>query len=423
MNHLLCRVSVVLAALPLIGCTSLLGPEDTDPDMSDVDAMVACGDWTPTHFDPCEVMATVGAIGESLVLDQPGPYQYNTDLATLIDPTGTEIPHTTWDRPQPGANATVIVTHGFTMAPNSALLVIGENTPSKPLIIASWNDIEIPQGARLAASHVRTGMAGGSGFFCTGAAGLGESSLLEDTDTGSGGGGGGGFGASGGSGGDSGVHPSANIYSGGDAGRAEPLEDNIVRGGCSGADGGRAESFAGPDAPGGVGGVGGGAIQLTARTTIRVAGTITAHGQGGAAGQVDFGANVNTGSGGGGGGSGGYIGFDAPRIDIAPSAAVTANGGGGGGGGGFEGDFVSLGFAGEDGQDSLEPAAGGMGGFEAGQGGDGGSRNTAATGGATAAAGHEDAGGGGGGGVGYIVVSGNILIEGNPVISPEHTIR
>ena len=65
-------------------------------------------------------------------------------------------------------------------------------------------------------------------------------------------------------------------------------------------------------------------IQLTARFTISIGGTIHA---GGAGGRGATGGR----SGGGGGGSGGWIGLDAPSVTLNSGTTLSANGGGGGG--------------------------------------------------------------------------------------------
>jgi len=181
----------------------------------------------------------------------------------------------------------------------------------------------------------------------------------------------------------------------------------FIRGGCGAGGGGNARIAAG-----GGRGAGGGALYIMADSTITIAGTLDASGEGGGSGAGGT-AGMSGGAGGGGGGSGGMLGLDAPMITLAATAKLIANGGGGGGGG-------SSTQPGKNGTEADPTTA-----FPfAAIGGDGGSMNTGGRGGRGAAeatgalAGADfsgvggDAGGGGGGGTGYIKTFGELDDQG-----------
>jgi hypothetical protein len=164
---------------------------------------------------------------------------------------------------------------------------------------------------------------------------------------------------------------------------------------------------------GGVGlqpaGAGGGAIQLVARTSISVTGTLAANGGGGGeSGAVTEGAVVI----GSGGGSGGALLLEAPIVSV--TGTLAANGGGGGGNSASHG---------QDGQSSATPATGTGTGTGLGGNGNGGAIVGGTAGGAGSGAygtGNDIAPAGGGGGAGRIRInttSGSATVT-NAILSP-----
>jgi hypothetical protein len=277
-----------------------------------------------------------------------------------------------------------IVHHSrFTVAAGVTLTIEGTH----PLVIAA-DTIDI-KGTIV----VRNGV---DDATCDAARGL-------DACTAGAGGGGGGYG---GVGGDGGGLPGAN------GGTVTGVLATPLRAGCPGAQGGdgRTASDATPRL-GGAGGVAGGALQLSARLSISVEGTITANGGAGRAGKSDpAGGGACPGftgraSGGGGGGGGGTILIESCATVIAPAAKLCANGGGGGGGAG--GGSTDTGYDGQDGSCDVA-AAGGPGEVTNEQGGVGGFDGVPAGAGAIASRG----GGGGGGAVGRIHIQ---QVAGAPV--------
>ncbi|MCL4223267.1 MAG: hypothetical protein KJZ91_02190 [Myxococcales bacterium] len=199
------------------------------------------------------------------------------------------------------------------------------------------------------------------------------------------GGGGGGLGGAGGRGGDSGASVGGDItpITGCPGASLVPLE--------GGSGGGRGSATG---AVGGVsGGGGGGALQLTALVAIEVAATadLYAGGAGGLGSASDYG--------GGGGGSGGAFLLEAPRVEVASGARVTANGGGGGSG--------REANRGENGARAAMRASGGAGTGAGGNDGRGGLGGIGTDGNqlATAGMGGADGTGGGGGGGGLVRIN------------------
>jgi len=141
------------------------------------------------------------------------------------------------------------------------------------------------------------------------------------------GGGGGGYG---GVGGDGGGPPPIN------GGTVTGVLPTPLRGGCPGAQGGDGTSGGGDGnpLPGGLGGTGGGALQLSARLSINVEGTIDANGGYGhlatsdSAGGNASGNLKGRGAGGGGGGGGGTIFIESCATVIPPGAKPCGTGGG-----------------------------------------------------------------------------------------------
>jgi hypothetical protein len=197
------------------------------------------------------------------------------------------------------------------------------------------------------------------------------------------GGGGGGYGAAGGNGGTAAV--------GGLAMGGAPNGDATLvplRGGCSGGGGGNSGQ------PSGSGGAGGGALQISARTDVRVSGLITANGAGGLGGGSSTCTSSPCSSGGGGGGSGGSILLEGMTLEVTSTGSLCAVGGAGGNGG--AGGSVNAGEPGSAGVACVggTPGATGI------AGGRGGDANAPQPGMSTTTAGAS--GGGGGGSVGRI---------------------
>ncbi|MFN0250324.1 MAG: hypothetical protein ACKV2T_25825 [Kofleriaceae bacterium] len=105
------------------------------------------------------------------------------------------------------------------------------------------------------------------------------------------------------------------------------------------------------EASGGSAGGGGGALQISARESIQVTGTINAGGGGGGGG-----VSAESLAGGGGGGSGGAILLEA--LTVVVNGKLYANGGGGGGAGG---ETRAGSTGGNGGYNDLSPAYGGDG--------------------------------------------------------------
>jgi len=282
----------------------------------------------------------------------------------------------------------------FVLGTGHTLRLVGD----KPVILAIDGDATIEGTIDASASGATPGAGGNAS--CT--VGLGQNGQSDTgIDDGAGGGAGGGFAAGGGKGG---VGDRGGPNDQGLGGPASMAESDLtlvpLRGGCKGGDGGDGWN-------GGVtgdGGAGGGAVQVSARGTLTVVGTITAGGGGGLGGSGDE-------DGGGGGGSGGAILLEAGDA-VSVTGSLRAHGGGGGGGSGTGSDD------GADGGDGGAGAAsGGLGGDAGGasNGGDGGAGGTATDTDSSNSAGSpghdgEDqgldggGGGGGGGGAGVIIV-------------------
>ncbi len=355
---------------------------DDLPDAPSDSARFECTQWTePKHFAPCDILQPTAA----LELTIAGIYTYDTDTATLTDPSNATSTPTS----QPIASGRLISVDKLTVGPDSILRVVG----AAPLIVASWTDIEI-DGAVDAGSTALAAGAGANPTEC----GLHAPTAGTPAGAGGGGGGGGGFQAAGGNGGDG---SNASAGRNGDGGALVTLP--LLLGGCAGAKGGDGGSLAG------VGGAGGGAFQLTAQGQITIAGTLNAGGSGG-----DPGVRNDNGGGAGGGGSGGMIGLEATMISIADGAVIACNGGGGG-----EGGDDNPAGRGTDGTPTAVRALGGS------MNNDGGGNGGLGSGGAILAGGvagnDNGAGGGGGGGggaAGFIAVRGAVTKGATAVLSP-----
>jgi hypothetical protein len=328
-------------------------------------------------------------MGDALSLTAGGAYTLNSDSGALTGPNG----------PQSNPQAQVVngikllSVAGFSLPAGATLRVVG----SQPVAIVSWGTMEIDGtiDASTANATANTPGAGANPATCAQHAAVAG----QDDNNGAGGAGGGGFSISGAAGGNGDSGQGGN----GGTGTTTPL----LAGGCSGAHGGAGEN----GTPGGISGGGGGAVQLTARTSLVVNGSINASGAGGGGAT----ANGNRCSaGGGGGGTGGMIVLESPSVTVNGSAILAANGGGGGGG---CNDRSS--GPGGDGALSATQASGGQNGNGGGTGGPGAAGGTAAQVGGSSNTG---GGGGGGGSVGYIVVTGAQHAL-NGTISPPATIQ
>ena len=218
------------------------------------------------------------------------------------------------------------------------------------------------------------------------APGLGGGERRAFFDDNHSGGGGGGLCGTGGAGGNAGELPGG--AGGGAVSSTWELEPLL---GGSGGGTGRPNDF--PEDEGfAFGGGGGGGVQISARGSIRLRGSIVAGGGGGRGGD-DAGDELGSG---GGGGSGGAVLLEAPSVEF-DGGSIRAAGGGGGA------STSGIGGAGQDGFDArLGRATGGQPGFRGGTEGGasgGGSVLSGETGGAASVN-----AGGGGGGAGCVVV-------------------
>lgn len=353
------------------------------------DSAPLCLSWVPApaHFDPCKIPLPDGA----LTLNEAGTWIYDTDSGTLLDPSGaTSSPQSMMMTQPSGAKVRLISVSGFGVGSSAILRVIG----SVPMLVASWSVINIDGTIDVSSSRdVTTGDTSmGAGANAAACASHAATKGNEDYGEG-GGGGGGGFGAAGGDGG-----KGANGYAAaGAGGTAVPIPSD-VRGGCRGFKGGGGENP-------GAGGPGGGAVALSASISITVTGTLHAGGAGG-------GPGGDYSDGAGGGGSGGMLELEAPSVTLQASAMLAANGGGGGEG------AVDWTF-GNPGENSTATATAALGGggvsVWAGNGGNGGYRDSPeGSHGALA----EDGGGGGGGGVGFVLIRSPNLVNSGATSSP-----
>ncbi|MFN0248785.1 MAG: hypothetical protein ACKV2T_17985 [Kofleriaceae bacterium] len=358
--------SWALSFVAVTGCSFNVSVTPVDDGGGMVDAN-ACAQWRPEHVDPCMLVTPRGL---DLVLS--GTYVYDTELETLVDPMGATVDHASEGQP----SLVIVVADHLTVAATSRLRAVG----TRPLMIVAWTTIVVDGSIDVSSRPGQPGAGVGTAECTTPSPG-------ENDVGGAGGGGGGGFGAAGGKGGDgdsnlSGGNDGTGLGASPGAALALPAR---VHAGCGGGDGG-----GGTTAQRGRGGMGGGALELVARDSITVRGTLHAGGQGGTGTSND--------GGGGGGGSGGYLGLDAPVV-ILDGGTLAANGGAGAGGG----DDGNVGELGEDGRALEVAATGGIGGLPGGtRGGDGGVAGAEA--GRSVTITNTGGGGGGGGGAGMILV-------------------
>lgn len=261
-----------------------------DAPMTDVKPDSSCG-WDTSNIDVCAPM--FDQLIMPWTIDTTTSVDTDTGIVTPALPPGVLRQRMT----QIGGGQVVVIATGM-LTVNAALTVRG-NTP---LIILVSDNAVITSDIIVTPLAMGVAMNGS----CEGRPGAD----IVDT-TGGGGGGGGSFGSAGAKGG-----RGANPPNGGAPGvAAVQLDLTPLAGGCRGGPGGSG-------APNG-GGQAGGALQISAKTRIRITGgTVRANGGGGKSGSGQ--------SGGGGGGSGGGILLESPEIKIMASR-LCANGGGGGG--------------------------------------------------------------------------------------------
>jgi hypothetical protein len=334
------------------------GPDGEDP---------LCAPWLSRggHLkDPCDVPPK-----SSWQISGAGG-TYNTDDGMFSDGTKPNSKLVTMPGPD-SLQMRVVSVDSFVVAGGASLRVVGQY----PLLVLSSSTIDVA-GTIDVSSQRASGR--GAGANLSGCQPPGDGVGIADA----GGGGGGGYSVSGGDGGEGNAGNNNGGQNAGSIGRPK----FVVRGGCPGGTGGTGAGAA-------AGGDGGGAIQLTAKATITISGTIHVGGMGGQ-GAV----NAGTG-GGGGGGSGGFIGLDAPRVTAGATSVLAANGGGGGAGC----QTTSVGGSGLDGQLASAVATGGSGsGCSNGvSGGTGSALAMITAGNGTPGI---SGGGGAGGGIGYILV-------------------
>jgi hypothetical protein len=342
------------------------------------------------------------------------PYTYDTTVAggVLKDKNQVVIASSTVTATQAGGpEVAVFNVESFVLEAGAHLFVIGD----KPLVIASWDRIEIAgildAGSTTGELDVtlrvdgstRIGAGANPAVGCETAFGSPGGNAVSSG--GSGGGGGGAFSGNGGRGGigDTSMQP------GGPGGVAVALP-SVIRGGCRGGHSGTAGTgVSSPATPLSisVGGNGGGAIELSARVAIVVTGTVTAGGAGGG------GAPQGSAAGGGGGGAGGYIGLDAPMVELATASTIAANGGGGGG----SAPFAGQGNQGDNAVSAAATAGGAISGGTCGLAGGVGAAGADRNGGMNVL--NDSCGGGGGGGAaGYILVRAQTLVASTTQLSP-----
>jgi hypothetical protein len=360
---------------------------DADPNAPDA---AFCASFVSAHFDAC----SIGSPSAGLDLTMSGTYTYNTDAGTLEDPLGTPIVHQSVMADLNGVNTRIVSVDALTLAAVATLR--GEG--SLPLVIAAWGDVEIAGTINFDSRRGQPPAAGANPAACenSGAA------QGDSNSSGGGGGGGGGFGGKGGNGGNGNNNNNESSGGAGGVGLLQPPAE--VRGGCASASGGSA-LLAAAEAS-----AGGGAIQLTSKTMLSISGSIFAGGAGG------FGGPQDSRAGGSGGGSGGFIGLQAPIIEIDDAALIVANGGGGGEGT----SSARTGVSGQDSRHTLAQASGGDGNTEFGTGGGKGGADTTLAGESVTDSLVSGAGGGGGS-VGFVLLWSPSFAGTGAVVSPPLT--
>ena len=363
----------------------------TNSDGRMVDAQQCFGFTLATNFDPCVVRDTNG----DSTLDQVATF--DSDTGMFKDPPGFMLPG--FDDSElidlGGGPRVRVIRRGDMYIPATGVLNVTGSTPL--LFVVHTMRIE---------GVIDLNAANNSPFTsCTATVGT-------TVNYAGGGGGGGGFAAMGGAGGQGGT---AAMSSGRAIGGAVLAGFSPLRGSCAGRKGGGANG----GTPG-VGGAAGGAIQITARDSITLSGSIRANGGGGGGGVATASPLCTPsgicGAGGGGGGAGGLIFLEGPMVTIGSSARVCANGGGGGGGAGTMGGTAGIAAGGG----LLCANASPMGGNGNGGGAGGAGGSVASAPGANGGDGNgasDSSGGGGGGGVGRIGVHATMPMISTPQVA------
>ena len=268
-----------------------------------------------------------------------------------------------------------------------SLLTIDSNKP----VLLVGNQITITSGGSISAGASGiNAFAGGGSFSASGAGGGGKGiKFVGVADSGGGGGGFGTFGAAGGTSNFSKGTGAAGVTNG-------TAQLFVLTGGSAGGD-------AACEMEPARGGAGGGAVQLSAKLSIVLDGSITASGGGGSAGQL---CSLIGYDGGAGGGSGGAIFIQTPFLIMNGGSGLYANGGGGGAGSQNASPF--FGTAGQDGLLNTSAAIGGVA-ANAQIDRNGGAGGTQAS--LPSTGGNGNNGGGGGGAVGRIVIHGPIPVS------------
>ncbi len=380
--------AIVLTLGLAAGCSFSVdaAPGDGAPDVSldgapDAPEPFTCVPWTALDVDPCGATLTTPI---TLVL-RVGSHVVDGDAGTLATNGGSPTPLPGGIVVQAGGPMVRVISARSLRIDAGAMVRI---TGSRPVIFVVHGDalidgvLDVSARVDSAGSTSTPGPGGNDPTLCASATGgAGQSS------SGTGGGGGGAGGAYGGDGGDGGDGQGSGHGAKGTKGAktSDPLLVPL-RGGCAGGKGG--DDSVGAIDEGGRAGDGGGALEITARGTIVIGGSVMANGSSGAAG----GGITPVRAGGGGGGAGGALLLDGETITLRPTATLCANGGGGGEGG----QLASTSSPGAAPTCTTARALGGAIQPDAGDGGDGGAgagvNATGATNGAS------NAGGGGGGG-------------------------
>lgn len=347
-------------------------------------------EWDPIFFYPCahELPPSPAALtGGTYFIDTSADEPVlETDLGSPV--LTDEVTVSIVAQPS-GPEAVLMLFRGLTVEGDVELRAWSQvDGPERPLILASWTDMEI-------FGIIDVSSDSSADAFSLGAGGNSAECMSSNGETGVdlSGGGGGGFGASGGGGGrvDFGLPASG--------GSAVDVPSRFARGGCRGGHG--TDAFG---TRSGVAGHGGGAVIFATQSNL-VFGSGAIINAGGGGGGGALGAQ----SSGGGGGSGGYIGLLAPFVTVQSGVVIAANGGGGGGG--MDANPTMTAQSGDDGQPTEASASGGLGAGGA-DGGNGGSHlfGIGEPGIAVSVGGS----GGGGGGVGFIVAASELGLTIDP---------
>lgn len=289
------------------------GHPDAPGQVADGNAMsdgnASCTPWIAANVDPCDP-----ALGTPMALALVGgAFKLDTDTGELANSQG-DVPVVSALVAQAGGpSVRVVNATTFDLASDATLTVRGTH----PLVIVVHEIATIAGAIDASAADDAAGPGGEDVTQCA----MGTGTVGMPATGAAAGGGGAGGGAFGGKGGD-GADGNGGAHGAHGAGGAVNGTMMLVplRGGCAGGSGGM---DVGGNA-GGAAGRAGGALEITARMSITVAGTVAAAGGGGR-------AEGQSKTGGGGGGAGGAILLDGDAITI--SGALCANGGAGGEGG------------------------------------------------------------------------------------------